>query len=151
MVYKFGKICIYTLISFSIALLIHYSKAEFFYNFLNGLIPLLATLTAIYITSNSLIIIELNRIKDKHSNVNVSDVIKEIKSIFITQIILISSLTFAFILKDFLLNIHFECSKMHAVIIFLTNSFAIGAFSYFIEALYDTGCTLFTLIDFNNK
>lgn len=150
-VYTIGKTFIYLVISTLVAIMIHYSDAKFFDSFINGLIPLLATLTAIYMTANSLVFIELNRIKEKYKSADIKSTINDIKLIFTVQIIMILFLTFAFILKDFLLGLEWDSQLVYGIIKITSNSIALAVFGYFLEAIYDTGCILFMFIDFNNK
>lgn len=151
--YRFGKICAYTIVSILISTLVYFGNGTFFLSFINDLIPLLATLFAIYLTANTLVTIEINRIKDKYPAADTLPTTKEIKRIFIIQLILILILIMVFVVRDFLLNIkiQIELINIHMIIMIISNAFAVSVFGYFLEAIYDTGKTLFLLIDFNSK
>ena len=117
---------------------------NFFTTFINSsLLSLLVTLTAIYMTSISLIAVELNRLSASQKNIECEQFISELKSIFIMQIILIIISFITFILKDYLL---IRISNYSSHIIYISNYLFMAVFSYFIEALYDMGKTLFLLI-----
>lgn len=146
-----GKIFVYLILSIGASMLVYLGSGYFFNQFLNSIIPLLATLIAIYITSNSLIIIELNRIKEKHKEADPSSVLSEGKKAFKFQIILLLCLVIVFIIRDLIMKIDFGNENIHKATLILSNAFSIAAFSYFMESLYDTGKTLFLLLDFNNK
>ncbi|SBV98266.1 hypothetical protein [uncultured Dysgonomonas sp.] len=53
----------------------------------------------------------------------------------------------------FLLLLEIECDINYFgdIVEILSNAFAIAVFGYFLEAIYDMGQTLFTLVDFDNK
>lgn len=149
MMYRFGKICLYTIVSLLISTIVHFGNGEFFNAFMNNIIPLLATLSAIYMTANSLVVIEFNKIKEQHKSADGAPLMKEIKKIFITQIILIFVLLIIILSGDLIVNIDDAFPYYTDVIPFVVHASAIAVFCYFLEAIYDMGCTLFMLVDAN--
>lgn len=149
MMYRFGKICLYTIVSLLISTIVHFGNGEFINAFMNNIIPLLATLSAIYMTANSLVVIEFNKIKEQHKSADGAPLMKEIKKIFITQMILIFVLLIIILSGDLIVNIDDAFPYYTDVIPFVVHASAIAVFCYFLEAIYDMGCTLFMLVDAN--
>ena len=122
--------------------------SSFFESFNGMLIPLLATLLAINITTSSLVAGELRKIKKEFPQCDIKNSTNEIKRIFKIQIFLIASLLFLFIIKD--CDFIQEYINQQYITIFV-NGYVIAAFGYFLEIIYDLGCSLFDIINFNSS
>jgi len=142
------KIIAYLTVSLLLSCLIFWGDNSFFNSFLQNIIPLLATLFAINVTANSLVTSELNKLKIAHPEANIRNPLKEIKKVFLAQIVIILALFFILILRDFLSGINFPCKNIVTIV---TNACVIGSFFYFLEIIADIGKALFMIIDFNSK
>jgi len=149
--YRFGKACLYIFISVIISIGVYYGDNTFFDSFLNGLIPVLATLSALYMTVSSIIAVEMNKLTERHPGINITNTMYSVKRIFIVQLVLIAALFISFIVRDILIKIEFEITCFHDIVIIFSNAFAIAVFLYFLEALYDVGQTVYSLIDYNGS
>lgn len=142
------KLIAYVAVSLLFSCLIYWGSNSFFNSFLQNIIPLLATLFAINVTANSLVTSELNKLKTAHPKANIRNPLKEIKTVFLTQIIIILVLFFLLILRDFLSEQDFAYQY---IITIITNACVIGSFFYFLEIIADIAKALFMIIDFNSR
>lgn len=101
---------------------------------------------AINITTSSLIAGELRKIKKENPQCDIGRSTDEIKRIFKIQIVLIASLLVLFIIKDCRWIKQFVDEKW---IIIVSNGYVIAVFVYFLEVIYDLGCSLFDIINYN--
>lgn len=145
---KFCKIVTYIVISAFISWVAYVNDSCFFESFNELLIPLLATLLAINITTSSLVAGELRKIKKENPQCDIGKSTNEIKYIFKIQIALIASLLIIFIIKDCDFITQCVDAKWVAIIV---NGYVIAVFSYFLEIIYDLGCSLFDIMTFNSS
>lgn len=143
---KIYKLIAYISVSALISWLAYSNGSSFFESFNGLLIPLLATLLAINITTSSLVAGELRKIKKEHPQCDIGKSTNEIKRIFKIQIVLIASLLALFIIKD--CGWIKQCIDQKWITIF-TNGYVTAVFIYFLEIIYDLGCSLFDIINFN--
>lgn len=145
---KIYKIIAYIAVSICLSWIAYVNGSTFFESFNGLLIPLLATLLAINITTSSLVAGELRKIKKEFPQCDIGKSTKEIKRIFRIQIWLIASLLILFIGKDcsFIVN---NIEKHYITVI--SNGCVIAVFCYFLEIIYDLGCSLFDIINFNSS
>lgn len=124
------------------------SGNTFFDNFNNIIIPLLATLLAINITTSSLIAGELRKIQLVNPECDLVDAKTEMKRIFKVQLCLILGLLFVFLIKDcsFIKN-----NINNQWVQIFVNGSVLAVFGYFLEIIYDLGCSLFDIINFNSE
>ena len=142
------KIFTYVVGSILISSMATCNNSTFFDDFNDFLIPLLATLLAINITTTSLITGELTKIKKIAPNCDISRSLTEMKKTFKAQIILIGSLILVYIVKD----CSFILTYIEKDIVEIgTNAYSIAVFAYFLEIIYDLGCSLFDVINFNSS
>ena len=87
----------------------------------------------------------------RHPGINITNTMYSVKRIFIVQLVLIAALFISFIVRDILIKIEFEITCFHDIVIIFSNAFAIAVFLYFLEALYDVGQTVYSLIDYNGS
>ena len=144
---KAYKIIAYIAVSGVISWIAYINGSSFFESFNGLLIPLLATLLAINITTSSLVAGELRKIRNEYPQCNIGKSTNEIKRIFKIQIFLIVTLLILLIFKD--------CSFVEdniedQYVTIFTNGCVIAVFCYFLEIIYDLGCSLFDIINFNS-
>lgn len=142
------KIIAYIAVSLFLGYLAYVGNGCFFDEFLKSIIPLLATLLAINITTSALIIGELSKLKDNHSDADLTTSNKAIKRTFITQIVLILALLLVLLIRDILLTLNISIKDY---VVLLSNVFVFGAFLYYLEIIYDLGKALLGIVNFNNK
>lgn len=145
---KIYKIIAYLAVSCFLSWLSYSNENSFFIGFNNIVIPLLATLLAINITTSSLIAGELRKIQTANPNSKIKDAKYEIKRIFKTQLFLICSLLGLFIIKDCSLIVEYIEQKYIDIAV---NACVVGVFIYFLEIIYDLGCSLFDIINHNSS
>ena len=146
MMNKIYKIIAYAVVSVLISWIAYASDSSFFESFNGLLIPLLATLLAINITTSSLIAGELRKIKKENPQCDIGRSTDEIKRIFKIQIVLIASLLVLFIIKDCRWIKQFVDEKWITIV---SNGYVIAVFVYFLEVIYDLGSSLFDIINYN--
>lgn len=148
MMNKIYKLIAYMTVSALISWIAHVNNSSFFESFNGLLIPLLATLLTINITTSSLVAGELRKIKKESPQCNIGKSTDEIKRTFKVQIFLIASLLIIFIIKDCGFITQCVDAKWVAIIV---NGYVIAVFSYFLEIIYDLGRSLFDIITFNSS
>jgi hypothetical protein len=142
------KIIAYIAVSLFLGYLAYAGNGCFFDEFLKSIIPLLATLLAINITTSALIIGELSKLKDNHSDADLTISNKAIKRTFITEIVLILALLLVLLIRDILLTLNISIKDY---VVLLSNAFVFGVFLYYLEIIYDLGKALLGIVNFNNK
>lgn len=146
MMNKIYKFIAYISVSALISWIAYSNNSSFFESFNGMLIPLLATLLAINITTSSLVAGELRKIKKECPQCDIMKSTNEIKRIFKIQIALIASLLVIFIVKDSCWLS--QCVDYKWIAIFV-NGYVTAVFIYFLEIIYDLGCSLFDIVNFN--
>ncbi|MCS2890432.1 hypothetical protein NXY11_22430 [Parabacteroides faecis] len=144
----FCKIITYITISCGLSYLAYEGNGSFFIEFLKNIIPLLATLLAINMTSSALIAGELSKLRIKYPKADLTATNKEMKKTFIFQLYLLIALFIIFLLRDALIIQNLEIKK---IVTLISNAFAIGIFLYYLEIIYDLGKALFDILNFNNQ
>lgn len=144
---KIYKIVAYISISFGLSYLVSIGTGDFFDQFINSAIPLLATLLAINITASALIASELNRLKQAYPNAETKDTAFELKQTLIYQVVFIIALFIVFIVRDWLIESNFLYIRIYKL---FANACLIGVFMFFFEIIYDLGKGLLRIIDFNS-
>ena len=133
------KIIAYSAIAIVLSYIANISDREFIKGFSSNIISLLTTILAINIPTSTLIVSEINRIKNK-IDIQTEPTFEEIViliCLFIIQIIC-----------------NYISGKMPLFIFFtnlISDAFAIAAFLYYIEIIYDLGIALFNLISYKTK
>ena len=143
------KIIAYLAIAFILSYLADNGCREFIKMFSDNIISLLATILAINIPTSTLIISEINKIKER-LNVDPSATFKELKYGLMTQIVVLCSLIIILIVCDFMQSKDIVPSSQLNII---SGTFVLASFIYYLEIIYDLGIALFELINFksNNK
>ena len=138
------KIIAYLAIAFVLSYLANNGCRDFIKGLSDNIISLLATILAINIPTSTLIISEINKIKDKFS-IDPSPAFKELRHGLIAQIFVLCSLIVILIGCDFIQNMDFITSwKIHII----SGTFVLASLIYYLEVIYDLGIALFKLIDF---
>jgi len=145
---KIYKLIAYVAVSALISWIACENNSSFFKSFNELLIPLLATLLTINITTSSLVAGELRKIKKECPQCDIGKSTNEIKQTFKIQIFLIASLLVLFAVKD--CNFIKQYIDQQYITIFV-NGYVIVVFGYFLEIIYDLGCALFDIINFNSS
>lgn len=144
---RITKIIAYLAIAAVLSYLANEGDREFIKGFSSGIISLLTTILAINIPTSTLIISEINRLKEK-IDVQPTAIFKELKHGLIMQIIVLINLFIVQVICDFL-------SSKGWVELSITNivsgTFVIAAFIYYLEVIYGLGVALFDLICFKMK
>lgn len=140
-----------TIAYLAVALLLSYmannGDREFIKGFSTGIISLLSTILAINIPTSTLVISEINRIKEK-INLEPTATFKELKHGLIMQIAVLGCLFVIQIVCSFLKN---KNIVENPILDIISDSFVIAAFMYYLEVIYDLGISLFDLITFKIK
>lgn len=144
---KVIKIIAYLAIASLLSFIANTGDREFIKEFSSNIISLLATILAINIPTSTLIITEINRIKEK-VNIQSTATFKELKHGLIKQIAVLVCLFILKIVCSFISNKNIlDESLMNTI----SDTFAIAAFIYYLEVIYDLGIALFDLITFKVK
>lgn len=141
---RFYKGIAYIAICGGLSWVANFNSSDFFDSFNEVIIPLLATLLAINITTAALIAGELRKIQSEYPSVKIGDSKTEIKRTFKVQIFAICSLVILMIIKDWSWLID---SLGQTTIDIIFNGYVIACFCYFLEIIYDLGCALFDIIN----
>ena len=141
------KIIAYLAVALLLSYMANNGDREFIKEFSSGIISLLTTILAINIPTSTLVISEINRIKDK-INIQPSATFKELKHGLIMQIAVLGCLFVIQIVCSFLKN---KNIVEDSVLNIISDSFVIAAFIYYLEVIYDLGIALFDLITFKVK
>lgn len=144
---KILKAIAYLSISIILSYLANNGCREFIKGFSDNIISLLATILAINIPTSTLIISEINKIKERLS-IDPSSTFKELKHGLIMQILILLSLIVILIVCDFMKN-RDAISSLKIDII--SGMFVLASFIYYLEVIYDLGIALFELIDFGSN
>ena len=145
--YKAIKIIAYLAIASLLSYFSNDGDREFIKGFSSNIISLLTTILAINIPTSTLIISEINRIKEK-MNIHPKATFDELKHGLIMQIVVLVCLFVIQIVCGFLKN---KNIVEESIINIVSDSFAIAAFIYYLEVIYDLGIALFNLITFKNQ
>lgn len=144
---KVIKFIAYLAIASLLSFIANTGDREFIKEFSLNIISLLATILAINIPTSTLIITEINRIKEK-VNIQSTATFKELKHGLIMQIAVLVCLFILKIVCSFISNKNIlDESLMNTI----SDTFAIAAFIYYLEVIYDLGIALFDLITFKVK
>ena len=131
-------------LAFVLSYLANNGCRDFIKGLSDNIISLLATILTINIPTSTLIISEINKIKDKFS-IDSSPAFKELRHGLIAQIFVLCSLIVILIVCDFIQNMDFITSwKIHII----SGTFVLASLIYYLEVIYDLGIALFKLIDF---
>ena len=141
------KIIAYLAIASLLSYLANNGDREFIKGFSSNIISLLTTILAINIPTSTLIISEINRIKEK-MDIHSTATFNELKHGLIMQIVVLVCLFVIQTLCAFLKN---KNIIEESVINIVSDSFVIAAFIYYHEVIYDLGIALFDLITFKVK
>lgn len=141
------KITAYLAVASLLSYLANNGDREFIQGFSSNIISLLTTILAINIPTSTLIISEINRIKEK-TDIQPIAAFKELKHGLIMQIAVLICLFMAQTVCSFLKN---KNIIEESVINIISGSFVIAAFIYYLEVIYDLGIALFDLITFKIK
>lgn len=144
---KVIKIIAYLAIASLLSFIANTGDREFIKEFSSNIISLLATILAINIPTSTLIITEINRIKEK-VNIQSTATFKELKHGLIKQIAVLVCL---FILKIVCSFISSKNILDESLMNTISDTFAIAAFIYYLEVIYDLGIALIDLITFKVK
>ena len=144
---KIFKIISYLSVSLFFSYLESLGSGIFFDNLKNNIIPLLATLLAINITTGALISTELKKFTSQFPNASSIDVSKELRFSFIIQLISLVFLFIVLLINDIITKeiTYIKYSE------YLTNTIIIGVFLYYLEIILDLGKALFKILNANNK
>ena len=134
------KIIAYLAIASLLSYLANNGDREFIKGFSSNIISLLTTILAINIPTSTLIISEINRIKEK-MDIHSTATFNELKHGLIMQIVVLVCL---FVIQTL-------CAFLKNKNIIVSDSFVIAAFIYYLEVIYDLGIALFDLITFKVK
>lgn len=138
------KVIAYLAIAIILSYFANIGDREFIKQFSLNIISLLATILAINIPTSTLIISEINRLKEK-ANIQACSTFKELKHGLIMQIAVLFCL---FIIQ---IGCNYAKTKLPFCtlkISIISDSFAIVAFIYYLEVIYDLGIALFELLSF---
>ena len=141
------KVIAYLAISSLLSYLANNGDREFVKEFSSTIISLLTTILAINIPTSTLIVSEINRIKEK-TNIHSTATFNELKHWLIMQIAVLVCLFVIQIVCSFLKNKNIIDGT---IINIISGSFVIAAFIYYLEVIYDLGVALFDLITFKVK
>lgn len=141
------KIIAYLAVASLLSYLANNGDREFIQGFSSNIISLLTTILAINIPTSTLIISEINRIKEK-TDIEPIATFKELRHGLIMQIAVLICLFIIQTACSFLKN---KNIIEELVINVVSDSFVIAAFLYYIEVIYDLGIALFNLITFKVK
>ena len=141
------KIIAYLAVASLLSYLANNGDREFIQGFSSNIISLLTTILAINIPTSTLIISEINRIKEK-TDIQPIATFKELKHGLIMQIAVLICLFVIQTVCGFLKN---KNIIGESVVNIISDSFVIAAFIYYLEVLYDLGIALFDLITFKVK
>lgn len=141
------KVIAYLAVASLLSYLANNGDREFIKGFSSSIISLLTTILAINIPASTLIISEINRIKEK-MNIQPTATFKELKHGLIMQIAVLSCLFVIQIACSFLKNKNIIEEVLLNII---SDSFVIAAFIYYLEVIYDLGIALFDMITFRAK
>ena len=114
----------------------------------SGLIPLLITIIAFYMTILGLIIKELIGYNEK-TNKDISGVIKSMRRDVNIEICIVCVAFLCYLVRGALTSIVSE--KMLDYMTILSNAITVFAFFYFLWLIYDSVMGLWDMIDANNK
>lgn len=139
------KIITYITVSFVLSF-IGYKEEDGFLNQLSiFIIPLLATLLAINITTMALVAGEIRKIIEKFNDSSIFEKSKkEISAVFTTQLILFIILFFLLIIreKEIACIPNYNYWK-----IIISNGFMIAVFGYYLEVIMDSGKSLLEILN----
>ncbi|CUQ23905.1 hypothetical protein [Bacteroides thetaiotaomicron] len=141
------KIIAYLAVASLLSYLANNGDREFIQGFSSNIISLLTTILAINIPTSTLIISEINRIKEK-TDIQPIATFKELKHGLIMQIAVLICLFVIQTVCGFLKN---KNIIGESVVNIISDSFVIAAFIYYLEVIYDLGIALFDLITFKVK
>ncbi len=114
----------------------------------SGLIPLLITIIAFYMTILGLIVKELIEYNEK-TNKNISGVIKSMRRDVNIEICIVCIAFLCYLVRGALTSIVSE--KILDYMTILSNAITVFAFFYFLWLIYDSVMGLWDIIDANNK
>lgn len=114
----------------------------------SGLIPLLITIIAFYMTILGLIVKELIAYNEK-TNKSISDVIKSMRRDVNVEICIVCVAFLCYLVRGALTSIVSEMMLDYITII--SNAITVFAFFYFLWLIYDSVMGLWELIEANNK
>ena len=135
------NISFFIVISILIVLLANYLETDFLFKYLqNNIIGLLLTLLAIITATLGLIASKIQDILVKYPEFDFSPTIREMKMALLEQIILIAVSILCLIIQDSL-KITFDLKE------FICNTILVTVLIYTISILWDTGKSVFIIID----
>lgn len=144
---RISKIISYVSVSLFLSYLESLGSGVFFNQIKENIIPLLATLLAINITTSALIAVELKKFISQFNEADPNKVTKELKFSFVIQLFALLFLFLVLLIND--LSIQNLIYKKYSELI--TNAIVIGVFLYYMEIILDLGKALLQILNANTN